>query len=73
MAKCSVCIHPHVGDINAAIRAGERSLADITREHSLSDAALKRHRTLGHPDVRGEYNPSVDADPPVLPASGGKS
>jgi len=64
---CSVCTHPSVREINAALRAGAQTLASLSREHSVSYAALKRHRQLGHPDLRGDYNPGVDVDVPALP------
>ena len=41
--KCTVCEHPHVGEINSALLNGV-SLRKIAKQFSVSDTALFRHK-----------------------------
>jgi len=69
MTRCQVCEHQSVGEIDALIRAGSRSLAATARAFGLNQKAVQRHAAR-HVGLHGRapVRPAPAAAPSGAPA-----
>ncbi|GAA3743923.1 hypothetical protein GCM10022239_19190 [Leifsonia bigeumensis] len=59
--RCTVCSHPQRSQIEAALIATSRNLAQVSRDHAVSEDALRRHwNTHTAPGVRQAMEQSTD-------------
>ncbi len=65
-ARCKICWHPRISEINVVLVAGQVSFAAIGRDFGVSESGVMRHQNHGHTQFPLRQVPAV-AYPRVSP------